>query len=157
METGLNKQFFINGLGYAGLLPFFLAIYLLLSGSLLNASDAVTLFLSYSTVILAFLGGTLWGRVLVLQESSWIVLLLIASNLIALLAWGSLLLGHVRQEAAVVGLSIGFVINLLLELRFAGLLSAGTDTESRNSYLNLRITLTAIVVLAHLLVWYLIS
>ena len=156
-SMGLNKQFVIKGLGYAGLLPFLLAMYLLLSGNLLQASDAVTVFLSYSTVILAFLGGTLWGRVLALQESPFTGLLLVASNLIALFAWANLLLGVVSEQAAVAGLAIGFVLVLLVECWFARFLFAGINPDNRDSYLNLRITLTSIVVLLHLLMFYLIS
>ena len=154
---GLNKQFVIKGLGYAGLLPFLLAMYLLLSGSLLQASDVVAVFLSYSTVILAFLGGTLWGRVSLLQESPSTALLLVASNLIALFGWANLLLGLASEKVAVAGLAIGFVLVLLVESRFVRFLFAGINPQSRNSYLNLRITLTSIVVLLHLLMFYLIS
>lgn len=90
------------------------------------------------------------------QEPSPIGLLLVISNLIALLGWTNLLLGTFSQKVAVAGLSIGFVAVLLVELRFAYPLFAGSNRENRDSYLNLRITLTAIVVLAHLLVFYLI-
>ena len=51
----------ISALGYAGLTPFVAACGLLYAGEEARASQ---LFLSYSAIILSFLGGTHWGRLL---------------------------------------------------------------------------------------------
>lgn len=150
----LNRFTVIAGLGYAGLLPFLIPVYMLFTGSVLPTDDVVTLFLSYSTVILAFLGGSLWGYGLTRSHSLFSGLMLVGSNLIALLAWAGLLLGVVSPHAAVAGLSAGFVIVLLFELRFASFLFAESNVAMKRHYIDLRLTLTAIVILAHLLVFY---
>lgn len=150
----MSKYVLIAGLGYAGLLPFLIPVYLLFSGSVLPADDVVTLFLSYSTVILAFLGGSLWGFGLASSRSLFSSLLVVGSNLIALLAWAGLLLGVFSPHAAVAGLAAGFVLVLLFELRFARFLFAESNVAVKHHYIDLRLTLTAIVVLAHLLVFY---
>ena len=49
----------ISALGYAGLTPFVAACGLLYAGEEARASQ---LFLSYSAIILSFLGGTHWGQ-----------------------------------------------------------------------------------------------
>jgi hypothetical protein len=150
----LNRFTVIAGLGYAGLLPFLIPVYLLITGSVLPAEDAVTLFLSYSTVILAFLGGSLWGYGLARSHSFLNGFLLVGSNLVALLAWAGLLLGFFSPHSAVAGLSAGFVLVLLFELRFTCFMFAESNAAVKNSYIDLRLTLTAIVILAHLLVFY---
>jgi len=141
-------------LGYAGLLPFLIPVYLLFSATVLPADDVVTLFLSYSTVILAFLGGSLWGCGLARSQSLFSGLLLVGSNLIALLAWASVPLGAFSPHVAVAGLAAGFVLVLLFELRFARFLFAESNVAVKRHYIDLRLTLTAIVILAHLLVFY---
>ena len=84
----------ISTLGYAGLSPFLAACGLLYAGE-----DALgrQLFLSYSAIILSFLGGTHWGRLLssgkTLELGAGLIALL-ASNVFALLAWSALLLGN---------------------------------------------------------------
>ncbi|MEJ6526752.1 MAG: DUF3429 domain-containing protein, partial [OM182 bacterium] len=51
----------ISTLGYAGLTPFLAACGLLYAG---EEALGRQLFLSYSAIILSFLGGTHWGRLL---------------------------------------------------------------------------------------------
>ena len=49
------------------------------------------------------------------------------------------------------------VLVLLFELRFARFLFAESNVVVKRNYIDLRLTLTAIVILAHLLVFYYIA
>ncbi len=149
----MTKQLVVSGLGYAGLLPFILTAYLLVSGTMVPAGNAGYLFVSYSAVILAFIGGSLWGWGMILEDSPSTCFLLIVSNLVALMVWMNLFLGVVSPKAAIAGLTLAYLIVLILELRFANKHSTAPVSHYEVHYVNLRVTLTMIVVLLHLLVF----
>ncbi len=90
-------------LAMAGTLPFFLGLLLLVAGWPLQQFSGAMLSHTYGVVIVSFLAGIQWGVYLFAQGH---LNLFIASNLIALLAWFSLLLA---------GRFIGF---LLLDVCF---------------------------------------
>jgi len=126
-------------LGYAGLLPFYAAaLYLLLA--LPGAQLALQVFLVYATVILAFLGGTLWGYAVTRPRPEKHRRLLL-SNLVALFAAGCALLA--QPLAAVILLALGQLAVLAYE-RNRG--------DCTGWYLRLRTRLTLGVMPAHLLV-----
>lgn len=145
----MTKPLIISTLGYSGLLPFIAAVVLLASGVSTPGWSAQQLFLSYSAVILAFLGGALWGRVIAQGDSSLVRTLLVASNLIAILVWVNLNIGLINQAAALVMLAIGYVLTLSLDLYLSrNLVSEPVDSYAQD-YLKLRVILTTVVVFLH--------
>jgi hypothetical protein len=143
-----SKQLLIPGLGYLGVIPFAACAFLVLRDSSELVTDPAFLFVGYSVVILAFLGGTLWGSSRALEDSSRTSGLLLASNIIALLGWGSLIAFQSWFTAALIVLILGYASVLVIERRNA--LTLGIDTGDR--YLVLRSSLTALVILLHILV-----
>ena len=105
----------ISALGYAGLTPFVAACGLLYAGEEARASQ---LFLSYSAIILSFLGGTHWGRLLSSGKTLELgagLFALVTSNVFALLAWSALLLSHGNIIYPFIILTTGFVLLFLVE------------------------------------------
>ena len=104
------------GLALAGTLPFF--------GALANSVfhlvpfDNAYFALSYGAIILAFLSGAVWMLALFSGAKSPL-LVMITSNLIALLAWGCLLMSF--AHLALVLEMVGFTLLYYLDVRFAKL------------------------------------
>ncbi|MEM0954687.1 MAG: DUF3429 domain-containing protein [Pseudomonadota bacterium] len=132
----MQTQTLMAALGYSGLLPFYVCAFaaLFLWPGQHIAAQA---FLVYATVILAFLGGTLWGYA-VTQPLAEKHRRLVLSNLVALLAAGAALLGVTL--VAVLLLALG-QITLLLYERAQG--------DPRGWYLSLRTKLTLGALPAH--------
>jgi len=132
-----NRRLMVT-LGYAGLLPF----YGFLVGSWWlrdwPAALSVQGFVIYSLGILCFLGGTLWGRVQRLDEPG--TARLIISNGVVLFAVAAVLTA--QAWLAALALMIAYVALAWYESRSESL---------PHWYLRLRITLTAGVVIAHIL------
>ena len=105
--------------------------------------DPKKIFVGYSVVILAFLSGSLWGKVLDQADSIPSKVILVTSNLIALLGWASIGLSNYSLVIATLGL--GYILILSLEYRFASLLFGDVS----HSYFKLRFKLTSIVLLTH--------
>ena len=142
----------INSLGYAGLLPFLGAVWAAYAELSFGAWSAAHLFLSYSVIILSFLAGALWGKAKELEEFNVGRPLLIGSNAFALMAWLAVLLGRDYLSAGLVVSMTGFFFIYLVEHKTQGLLQG-----MGSAYLKLRLTLTSIVCLAHLLILALIQ
>ena len=136
----------INSLGYAGLLPFLVAVWAAYAEQSFGAWSASHLFLSYSVIILSFLAGALWGKAKELAEPNVGRLLLIGSNVFALTAWLAGLLGTDYLSAALLLSMSGFILVYLVEHITQELLLQGMGS----AYLKFRFTLTSIVCLAHL-------
>jgi len=117
MEGDMTRaEKIISTLGYAGLIPFIAACALLYSGA---ATLANQIFLSYSAIILSFLGGTHWGRLIASDVSLKVsvgLLALLASNVFALLGWAALLLSQYGSVYPFVILTIGFVMLFMVEV-----------------------------------------
>lgn len=131
------------GLGYSGLLPFYgAALWALVDAS----ATPVSIFVVYGTVILAFLGGTLWGYA-VTQPTPRKHQRLLLSNVVALFA---AVAGLVHQPLLAV---------LLLALGQVGLLTyERAQGDTRGWYLVLRTRLVLGVLPAHLLMgWALLG
>ena len=77
-----------RGLTFAGALPFFLALLLVLFPQF--GFDGVYLATSYAALIISFLSGTHWMQALKASDAT-LSPLLIKSNLVTLLAWASFL------------------------------------------------------------------
>ena len=126
-------------LGYTGLLPFYASGLWLLLPDAPGRGLAGQGFVVYGVVILAFLGGTLWGNAVarpVPQKYSRLVI----SNLVALFAAVAGLADNLVAAGAL--LALGQVALLLYE-RQTG--------DTRGWYLRLRTRLTLGVLPAHLL------
>lgn len=123
---------------YAGSLPFIILAFIIIFKIeiILPRSIWVSLFIGYGAIILSFLGGIHWGFA-ISQQSTFSNYLLISSNLIALLAWGSLYL-HKLWIVLILFL-FGYSIQLMIDLRLyrVGLIPA--------SFLKLRKIITCIV------------
>ena len=139
----LSNQRLISSLAFFGLLPFFGATFLTIAGILPLIMDPKEIFVGYSVVILAFLSGSLWGKVLDQADSIPSKVILVASNLIALLGWASL--GPSNYSLVIATLGLGYILILSLEYRFAGLLFGDISP----TYFKLRFKLTSIVLLIH--------
>lgn len=98
-------------LGYGGLLPFYASALWVCWPGLPHASAAATLFVTYGAVILAFLGGTLWGYAVKVPPPAKFLRLVI-SNIVALFAVSAALAPAVP---AAVLLALGQVALLLYE------------------------------------------
>lgn len=156
-------------LGYTGLIPFVVPVLLMLEGAV-SASGfqsaalfglyAPYVFITYSAVILAFLCGALWGKMVSGECPDSANAVLIFSNLIALSAWASTLLIHslpVMSIFAVALLMSGFLAVLFCERecqRMAGS-SAPDETSPAGDYWRMRVQLTLLVATMHLVVIFL--
>ncbi|WP_394205167.1 DUF3429 domain-containing protein [Shewanella waksmanii] len=128
-------------LGIAGLIPFVVASLMYLTQISLTGFAPQQLFVTYSAVILAFLTGSLWGRethALQNHIHDWVMAV---SNLLCLMAWASLLVGHLSVTLWM--LMLGYIATLLVERRQAKLIGIEPD------YLKLRLGLTSVAVVCH--------
>lgn len=141
----------VVGLGLLGLIPF-LAILLPFYGidSLLHFSIIFS-FSCYSAIILSFLSGVLWGRVLADDDSLLTFFVLIFSNAVALFAWAGLLLFEASRTSSLLLLMLGYLCTLLAELRYRSRIFDDLDP----SYFGLRIFLTTTVLVLHVLAFFL--
>jgi hypothetical protein len=135
----------ISTLGYAGLVPFIVASALVYVGAEALADQ---IFLSYSAIILSFLGGTHWGRLIASDVSLKVsagLLALIASNVFALLGWSALLLSHYGSVYPFVILTTGFVMLFVVEVAAM----PSIDSAVHRRYTAFRAFLTITVLLLH--------
>jgi len=147
-------------LGYAGLIPFGIPVCLMLDdlwfGSTIRSGipwvvHAPDLFISYSAIILSFMCGTLWAGWQTIGNNRLAKGAVLLSNLLALSAWGALLLmliASVPKVFCVILLMFGF-ISLLTAERMLG--TAVMD------YWRMRLSLTAIVLILHLIMITLVT
>lgn len=140
----------INSLGYAGLIPFLTAAWAALGDRTLFQLSPGLIFLTYSAIILSFLGGTLWGKARELLDGVLSAGLLLLSNVLALAAWLMLLLGEAFIAVGLLIALLGYTILFAVEWFSATQVLGGVG----ESYLPFRLTLTAIVCLAHVIVIY---
>ena len=128
-----------QALTYAGALPFVLCALALFAGRI-GAFDPVAVLKVYGLTIAAFMSGTLWGYVVPDARVPHGSLLLVASNVLALVVAAAALLPSPR---ATLGVDLVAFLALL-----------GADAFARQGgwiardYLNLRLRVTALVVLA---------
>ena len=135
----MNHSNLIKLLTYLGASPFFLAIFISLSNQTFLGVDGSKWFLTYGLIILSFMAGTLWGQVV--NASTQIKRIALATNAITLAAWFAFLLADLSSVLIITAL--GFVALYLLEC------FAISHTQRPDYYLDLRLRVTALVVLAH--------
>lgn len=134
-----------TALGYAGLLPFAVALLAAVTDVFDLPVSPQKIFVSYSAVILSFLCGSLWGRLLAAQLTLTVVILLLLTNVFALTAWVSLLSVNWRLEFSLGLLVLGYALVLATEYAVVGLLY----NEVYRGYLRLRSWLSIFVVGMH--------
>ena len=147
-------------LGYAGLIPFGIPVCLMLDdlwfGSTIRSGipwvvHAPDLFISYSAIILSFMCGTLWAGWQTIGNNRLAKGAVLLSNLLALSGWGALLLmliASVPKVFCVILLMFGF-ISLLTAERMLG--------TAVMVYWRMRLSLTAIVLILHLIMITLVT
>ena len=141
-------------LGYAGLIPFGIAVCLMLNdlwfGSAIRSGipwvvQAPDIFISYSAVILSFMCGTLWAGWQTIGDNRLAKGAVLVSNFLALSAWGALLLmfiASVPKVFCVILLMLGFISLLTTERMLVTAVMV---------YWRMRLSLTAIVLILHLI------
>lgn len=122
-------------LTYAGALPFWL---LLVAPATVVGIDTRQAFLSYGAVIAAFMSGTLWGAA---QMGKAGVSVIVASNVLALFAFATLIIDQVVLSASLQLLTFALLL-LADRIVFAN------DLEHR-WYVRLRTRVSIIVALAY--------
>ena len=149
---GLLKM--MHMLGYAGLIPFMFPLCLMLTDLWCGPAKGIgipwsvyapNIFISYSAIILSFMCGTLWAGWQTISNNRLARYALLVSNFLALSAWSALLLmfiAPVPKVLCVILLMLGF-ISLLATERWMG---SGVIV-----YWRMRLSLTAIVVILHLI------
>ena len=145
----MRSRLVINALGYLGLVPFLTGSWLIVTERALLNLNTSFIFASYSAIILTFLGGTLWGRCLVLANSLRRNLLLLVSNLLALLAWFSLLGSDQALRLSLTSLVFGYLIAQIAETLFLSESESAMDWP----YSKMRLLLTVLVVTTHVVVF----
>ena len=135
----MNHSNLIKLLTYLGASPFFLAIFISLSNQTFLGVDGSKCFLTYGLIILSFMAGTLWGQVV--NASTRVKRIALATNVITLAAWFAFLLAGTSSVLLIIAL--GFIALYLLEF------FAISHTQRPDYYLDLRLRVTALVVLAH--------
>jgi len=143
----------MHTLGYAGLMPFVIAVCLMLNnlwlGSVIGIGMqwvvyAPHIFISYSAVILSFMCGTLWAGWQTIGNKNLAKFAVLMSNLLALSAWCALLLVYITPVAevfCVILLMFGFMSLLWAERLIGGV---------EKAYWHLRLSLTGMVMALHL-------
>lgn len=139
-------------LGCMGLLPFMAALLAGVGGISILSLSPQWVFASYSAVILSFLAGGLWGRLLSADFDFGSGVLMVASNLLALIGWMSLF-GSASQFKSSIGfLGLGYLVVLACEF-------IATERLYHHvylGYLRLRWGLTIAVVAMHFFMFYLL-
>ena len=148
-------------LGDLGSLPFTLLALLMVQGYLAGPGLQSTsvfglyapyVFIAYSAVILSFLCGTLWAAARVSEPGFLANAAIVLSNLLALSAWASLLLNYVAPIMTI------FAVTLLLagflSLLWAERLLARQAGEPDRAYWSMRLRITALVAVLHVVVIY---
>jgi hypothetical protein len=130
-----------KGLSYLGLLPFLACLYLSNETAFLGIA-ANQAFIAYSAIILSFIAGTIWRRDSQFCNDKRHII----SNIFSLIAFASLL---IEREMALVTLAISFMFLFVYEK------SLSEPKALPTGYMNMRFGLTVIVVLLHVVAYFL--
>lgn len=142
-------------LGYAGLLPFVVTALLMvratwfgdgLQSAALGGFYVPYIFIAYSAVILSFMAGTLWSKWATFQNQGLSDLIIVSSNAVALISWIALLLIYLSSLATL--LALGLLVSGFLSLLYLERFSQDMDRH----YWQLRVNLTIVVTILHLMV-----
>lgn len=142
----MSQPSLIQFLTYLGAVPFYLALYLVITNQVLLGISGGHWFKTYGLVILSFMAGTIWGQLV--NASVRVKRLALASNAVTLLAWFAYLL--VSTQATLVIMATGFVALYILEALIM------THVTRPDYYLGLRLRVSALVLLAHGVMLYML-
>lgn len=140
-----SASLFIIILTALGIVPFVFATYLSWSDQALFDNSGLELFVTYSAIILSFRAGTLWGQFIYRNLDDLARYVLISSNIIALGAWFSLLMNVPVLSIGL--LCLGFISTFWVEI-------SKHRKSLHSKYLNMRLSVTTVVCVLHLLVLY---
>lgn len=153
----------IQILGYLGVVPFLFFVWLAASDNLIFSIMPSKMFVVYSGIILTFLAGAMWGTFISqlrqpvekfpvemasissLSKSASVIVA-VATNVVALVCWLTILTSEIHPGIAVTTLMAGFVCILWLELGW----HVKRGSVKLNQYLKMRSILTAVVCTCHL-------
>lgn len=141
MTNDVNKT--IPTLGYLGLVPFIAAVFLSFGHGTVFGLTGWDYFLTYSAIILSFMSGTLWGKVVSARDEGGTQWALIFSNAFALMAWFALL--WEAPLGALVILLFGYIFLWIVERNPA----VGESGYCPVTYDRMRHKLTVIVSVLH--------
>ena len=159
----MKVKFLIQILGYLGLVPFLYFVWLAASNDLSFSIMPSKMFVVYSGIILTFLAGAMWGTLIShlrrpedqfpvemasissLSKTASIIVAL-ATNIIALVCWLTILISDLHPGVALTTLMAGFVCILWIELGW----HVKRGSVKLNQYLKMRAILTAVVCTCHL-------
>lgn len=139
-------------LTWLGVVPFLTPLLIKLSNLNLLGVTPEFLFLLYSSVIISFMAGALWGRDKH-QKNSPHNSTLIITNLWALCAYFTLILVSINpiyMNVSLLILSIGFIHILFTEYRYSE-----SQLHYPSKYLWMRCQITTVVVMLHLAIVFL--
>lgn len=144
VEENSSAQAWVQRLAYLGLVPMIGCVAgIWLGESPLYKQQMAVLFVYYSTIVLSFMSGTLWGALIpCLNRTPQATMTLFLINGIALTAWAVLLMDLVTAAGL---LFIGFALILAYEHRLP------VGEQFPNWYHKMRRRLTAIVLGLHVL------
>ena len=140
----MNDSMLIKSLTYLGATPFFIALWFSWADQPFLGVMGAHWFISYALIILSFMAGTLWGQMV--TASRHIKAIALATNCIVFAAWFAYLLAAVAVVLLI--LALGFIGLYLLEARVLKRL------DRPAYYLDLRLKVTALVVCAHVLMFW---
>ena len=135
-------------LGYLGLTPILVSILLTWWNVEFISFDGPTLFAGYSALILCFLAGAIWGRVLSGASSRKGSVILVGTNATVVMAGMALLVASKFFITGILILSLGYAAILVGEFRSSKTLMSGVTLD----YLKLRFILTILICLGHVAV-----
>lgn len=169
LGTEQSSSAIVRLLGIAGTIPFLVPVVLMVQGALSakgfeSASVfglyAPYVFITYSAIILSFVSGALWGKAVSGDCRQTANVLLIFSNLMALSAWSCTLLIYLAPIMSIFAVALlfaGFLAVLFCEREYekTANLDSGKENFRLSTYWKMRVQLTVVVALLHLVALYL--
>jgi len=138
-HTGITTK---QLLGYLGLIPFVIALSFQNLIIELFQQTPKQVFIFYSAVILSFIAGTLWRK----KNDQLNIKRQYLSNLFSLMAFLALL---IAQNQALILLAVSYLAILFCEYKLDEAQAEGIKVENKQ-YFDMRLQLTSIVVLLHI-------
>ncbi|WP_328796801.1 DUF3429 domain-containing protein [Marinomonas profundi] len=124
-----------------------------MSQSTLYGTAGITLFATYAAITLSFISGIIWGKVLEQEQCNNGKKLLLACNMVLLVAWITLLIN--APELSIALLLLGFISIFWVEARWLKPSNNNKPSNDNKSYyLSMHFGLTSLVCSMHLLVLY---
>src|SRR5690606_6806112 len=128
---------------YLGIIPFVAAAAAVILQMPLGPFAGLELFVTYSAVILSFVAGSLWGKVMSSKDSGDDSKALVITTALSLVGWLALLLDHI--PFALVILALGFFVAWIIERSP----SIGESSYCPQDYTKMRGRLTLWVIVLH--------